>query len=1425
MKETILRRVWALLLALALCFTMMPMSVYADEVPALDEQKSDAQAGAVTPQFQLGNIDKYGNIKLDVGFDTLTDAGFEYGDVVTVSFLDKAVDMPIVSNYQDVETGEPLLKTNDKETCLAINTGDFATTYGIAKKEKNDDDTYTWTLLEGVPEQIEFEISMKEKAGYLEEFIMMNLEYTDERTDYPDLSDAEFANFRGVTTTGMGEGTLYRTASPVNPEHNRNVIADNCIKDAEVSVIMNLADSEEELTSYEGFAESYYSTTDYICLDMGVDFSSDEFKGKLASGMKFFADNPGTYAIHCTEGKDRAGFVTAVTECFMGATYEEVCADYMTSFYNYYGVKSDEERYSVICNNNIVKSLKNAFEVEDLSACDLQQEATEYLKGIGLTDEDLTKLSENLAADHQESGEPEYGTVEDPYSQFGFIEAYGNDLMKLPEGMTDEDVTEPKYGNGLLLKGTVGTLKEKTELLAEFDFNGNDVGRISFDGLSDKGIVAKVNVYLDDEDMPIATISLNNQMGKKEWANKGDKVYDVYNAHITGKHRVSLNFDFVKKSTGEALADDKEVNVLIRSIEFCESSIPVMYFNIDENEGSILAMNSSEDHSVECYGTVDIQVPNGFVSEYETEQMEDQEGLVLEYIRGRGNSTWGADKKPYKVKFEDAHDLFGMGSNKHWILLANRFDNSLIRNRMTYWLGAEFGLDYTPQCVPVEVVMNGEYYGSYLLCEQIRVAESRVDIRDLEKKKYRQATELPEISGGYLISMSPYGDEDPENIFETSRGMSFFLENPSFEDYPRNEAQMNYIKGYVQQTEEAIFGKDFKDSEGNKYTEYLDIDAAAKYWWIQEFSENGDAYGSGSTYLYKKEDAKDGTKGKLFWGPLWDFDFVAWGDLDYGVDPQETFDYTSMEWFARMRTDQEFIGKLNEYWTELDTLLTEVTKEGGILSQYYEQTKTSRKYDVEKWGAYGGWYWDDEDNDDQVERSYEEEVDQLRTWIEKRHIWVSENLEQLTPRVLTITFKVNGTVVDTQEVMEGYPIENFPKAPAAKKGYVFIGWYSEDCGIFVPGDCAYDDMVLTPYYIKESEMTKPEKIYFGNYNPYVIIWDGESETYYPSYTIVPEYSDIRTVEWSSSNPEVAEVNEFGDVTCHKRGTAVITGKVGNVKNSYTIHVVDETVDEINDAYWMKVNKTKLSMTVGDYNQVVATVGPQPCWGWGTEVTWISTDNDIASVDQNGVVTAVSPGTTTLIAICPGMSDYQIVKVTVKDLKTPKLKLTTNVSKKRVRASWKAVKKAESYRIAYRRASAKKWTYKNTKKTAITIKNLKKGKLYAFKMCTIGKNVNSKWSPIQRIYMNKMKAKVKAGKRSAKVSWKKNSKAAYYEIKWSYNSNMTKAKTIKVARGKTSYTIKNLKKGKKVYVKIRAYRKYKGKTYRGILSKTKSAKVL
>ena len=356
-------------------------------------------ASDLSTTINEAEIQKYGNVPLALKYEELVAAGYSYGDVLNVSFLNQKLTLPLCSSFSDVDSGSPAIFASDKTglVLLAINMGDFATNYGIAVKNTAADGTITWSLPEGVTAPINVSISMNKAGGYYDEYMLHQLSYSNERADYPNLSDEQFANFRMVTTTGIGAGKLYRSSSPINPENNRNTYADAAFKNAGINVIMNLADSESVAKSFDGYSSTYYSKQKYVALNLGVDFTSDDFRAGLANGLKFFSENSGVYAVHCTEGKDRAGFVVAVIESLMGASYDEVISDYMVTFYNYYGITPDDPRYNTIVNSNINKSLAKAFGVSDLKSANLSQSAENYIKSLGLSDEEIAKLKANLS--------------------------------------------------------------------------------------------------------------------------------------------------------------------------------------------------------------------------------------------------------------------------------------------------------------------------------------------------------------------------------------------------------------------------------------------------------------------------------------------------------------------------------------------------------------------------------------------------------------------------------------------------------------------------------------------------------------------------------------------------------------------------------------------------------------------------------------------------------------------------------------------------------------------------------------------------------------------------------------------------------------------------------------------------------------------
>ena len=179
------------------------------------------------------------------------------------------------------------------------------------------------------------------------------------------------------------------------------------------------------------------------------------------------------------------------------------------------------------------------------------------------------------------------------------------------------------------------------------------------------------------------------------------------------------------------------------------NGIPLVVIRIDEKElhqskkgnwyGTIADMNESSDHSVRCEGSAEIVLPeSGYQSEYGG-AVPPEGTIELDYIRGRGNSTWESqDKRPYKLQFKDKLDLFGMGESKEWALMANAMDPTLIKNRITSWLGDRMGFAWSPQMVPVDVVMIGsesgrEYLGSYCLSELVDIEPSRLALDELGK--------------------------------------------------------------------------------------------------------------------------------------------------------------------------------------------------------------------------------------------------------------------------------------------------------------------------------------------------------------------------------------------------------------------------------------------------------------------------------------------------------------------------------------------------------------------------------------------------------------------------------------------------------------------------------------------------------------------
>ena len=338
---------------------------------------------------QLTSSDLY----LDCPADSFLNE-FQMGDIVTVAINGyDTLDMPIVESAYDVPiAGFALVALNGYDyLILSVHYGHLSNILKITD----------------VVVPIEVSISMKEKGGFLFGLEMRNVQNMDYYAEiYPDLSIEEFANFREVRTTGMGQNRLYRSSNPIDPGLGRNLYADSLAKNAGVTTFINLSDSEEYARSCQNFDSSYYSTQNIIFLDLPVYFYSQHFKGGIANGFRYMIEHDGPYLVHCTFGMDRTGFTIAVLETLMGATTEDIQADYAKTFSNYFNVV---DRMHVTLNEQqvdffravVIRNLKAVYHAEgidipDTGSIDWATATEKYLSKLGMTQEEISALKERL---------------------------------------------------------------------------------------------------------------------------------------------------------------------------------------------------------------------------------------------------------------------------------------------------------------------------------------------------------------------------------------------------------------------------------------------------------------------------------------------------------------------------------------------------------------------------------------------------------------------------------------------------------------------------------------------------------------------------------------------------------------------------------------------------------------------------------------------------------------------------------------------------------------------------------------------------------------------------------------------------------------------------------------------------------------------
>jgi len=369
---------------------------------------------------------------------------------------------------------------------------------------------------------------------------------------------------------------------------------------------------------------------------------------------------------------------------------------------------------------------------------------------------------------------------------------------------------------------------------------------------------------------------------------------------------------------------------------------------------------------------------------------------ALMKAQGRGNYTWTLAKKPYNFSLDKKTDLCGMGSNKKWALIANHYDRSLLRNSVALHLGGLMtNLAYTPQSIPIDVYVNGEYQGSYTLVERVSVSENRVNIDELADNQGGVNDGHPEVTGGYLLEWD-FREGSDHNVYVGESTGWVGIKEPEDEDDGSGitPAQIAYIDQYLDDADAALFASDFDDPETG-WQKYLDAPSLVDYYLISELTKNLDSNMYTSVYMYKTRDT-DTEEGKLFFGPLWDFD-TSMGDALYpggqgvatgwylrNVNNNIEAKQTDVTWFNRLNQDPAFRAMVEARWQEVYPQLQ--TGDAFIAGQI-PLISSSAALNFQKWSV------TERLEDVQVIKgSWQAETAYLREWLAARLQWMNGQL-------------------------------------------------------------------------------------------------------------------------------------------------------------------------------------------------------------------------------------------------------------------------------------------------------------------------------------------------------------------------------------------------------------------------------------------------
>ncbi len=414
-------------------------------------------------------------------------------------------------------------------------------------------------------------------------------------------------------------------------------------------------------------------------------------------------------------------------------------------------------------------------------------------------------------------------------------------------------------------------------------------------------------------------------------------------------------------------------------------------------------------------------------------------------IELRGSSSQVLEKKPYgfTTLLEDDEsnnnvNLLGMPSENDWVLNSLAYDPSMVRDYLSYTLSSNMG-NYAPRVKYIEVIVNDDYKGVYILTEKIKRDSDRVNL----KKIADFDNTSPEVTGGYIVKADKInGDDEVAWTMPNSGGWetNFLHHYPKTEDITGQQA--DYIENIFYDL--ATQSNPANTSISDGYPSIIDIPSFVDYMIMAELASNPDAY-QFSTYFHKDR------AGKLRAGPIWDYNLSFGNDLFvFGFDRsfydvwQFEFENTGAKFWKDLFQEDSFNCYIAKRWLELTAInqpLNFVTI-SNLIDEYFNLLAESQERELQRWPPEDGW---------PTVADQEENIIEMKVWIENRIDWMnnnigsSENCEDVSVPNLVIS-KIHYNPVDDGEYVSE-DLEFIEITNNSNQSVNLTGYYLRELGI------------------------------------------------------------------------------------------------------------------------------------------------------------------------------------------------------------------------------------------------------------------------------------------------------------------------------------------------------------------------------------------